>query len=112
MLPQLLQTLGRFRKRRPVTRGYPPQHGIDLGWMSKPFSTTLHDLGVGRVIDKSSQRMEIAPYRHVDDHIVRKQRRGNAFPGLVGLEAPPKPIRGIRELIDPLEITDKIREDG
>jgi len=41
MLTQPLETVGRFRKRRAVTRRYLPQHTIGLGRESKPLSTTL-----------------------------------------------------------------------
>src|ERR1700675_5028999 len=99
MLTQSRKSVGRFRKRRSVTRRYPPQHGICLGRLSEPLSTTLHDLDVGRVIHKFSQRIEIAPYRHVDYDVVAKGTQRCGIP-LIGLETPPKPVRSVRKQID------------
>src|SRR5579864_4682251 len=99
MLTQPLETAGRFRKRRPVTRRYPPQHGIGLRRVSEPLSTTLHDLGMGGVTHIISQCIEIAPHGHVYYDVVAKRTQGRGIP-LISLETPPKPIRSVCKLID------------
>ena len=109
MLPQLLKTVGRFRKRRPVTNRHPPKNGLGLGRMSEPLSTTLHDFGVDGVIHIFSQCIESAPYGHIDYDVVAKGAQGRGIP-LIGLEAPPKPIRGVRKQIDTVEIGYKVHE--
>src|ERR1700694_3843030 len=109
MPTQIFKAAGSLGHRRPVTHRYPPQHGMGFRSTSEPFTSTIHDLDMCRVIHIGSQSLEITPYRHVDYHVVPEGTQGRGI-AVIGHESPLKPVRGLGDAIDAVEVGDKIGE--
>jgi len=95
----------------PVPLGYPPQNQKCLVHAFKPFAPATHELHVRRVVDVLVERLDISPYRHVDEHVLVLERADGGGITFFGLQPPREARRALRQRVDAFEVRGEVRHD-